>query len=257
MTTFTLGDYLASLRSLGLLPSWGSQTLRQHFGQAMDKLAAIEPMAELFIQDQLRGSPLWPIRKALDALTRDANRAAGVQHRLMGREIGAGFTALNPGLARGVLYAQPDMKAVGSLRADGIYLLPETVSEMLAGGRHPDGGRRQSAVARAIRWPAISVSRTSRVHSAPLPDLRRNDGKRIVLAVSPAGLVEINEDGPKWDEAFGTPAEKKAQAGADRDVRARPEQARSEAARPAQPGQAARRRFGPDRWPLRQPSSAS
>jgi Pyruvate phosphate dikinase, AMP/ATP-binding domain len=206
-----LGDYLASLRSLGLLPSWGSQTLRQHFGEAMDKLAAIEPMAELFIQDQLRGSPLLAYSQGLDALTRDANRAAGVQHRLMGREIGAGFTALNPGLARGVLYAQPDMKAVGSLRADGIYLLPETVSELppVAGILTAGAGNPLSHVqllARNLGIPNVAVD------SALLPDLRRNDGKRIVLAVSPAGLVEINEDGPKWDEAFGTPAEKKAQA---------------------------------------------
>jgi hypothetical protein len=36
-----------------------------------------------------------------------------------------------------------------------------------------------------------------------LPELRRHDGKRIVLAVSAAGLVEINEDGPSWDAVFG------------------------------------------------------
>ncbi len=109
-----LGDHLRELRSLGLLPGWGSQTLRQHFGEAMDKLADVEPLAALFIQDQLRGSPLLFYSQGLDALSRDANRAGGVQHRLFGREIGAGFTALNPGLARGVLCANPDMKASGA-----------------------------------------------------------------------------------------------------------------------------------------------
>ena len=205
-----LGDYLAALRSLGLLPSWGTQTLRQHFGEAMDKLTTIEPMAELFIQDQLRGSALLAYSQGLDALTRDANRAAGVQHRLLGREIGAGFTALNPGLARGVLYAKPDMKAVGGLRADGIYLLPETVSELppVAGILTAGAGNPLSHVqllARNLGIPNVAVD------SALLPELRRLDGRKIVLAVSPAGLVEIHEDGPKWDAAFGTQAEKKAQ----------------------------------------------
>ena len=206
----SLGEHLAALRSSGLLPAWASQTLRQHFGEAMDKLAAIEPAADLFIQDQLRGSPLLAYSQGLDALSRDANRAAGVQHRLLGREIGAGFTALNPGLARGVLYANPDMKAVGGLRADGIYLLPETVSELppVAGILTAGAGNPLSHVqllARNLGIPNVAVDPTL------LPELRRHDGKRIVLAVSPAGLVEIHEDGPKWDAAFGTQGEKKAQ----------------------------------------------
>ena len=79
------------------MPGWGTQTLRLHFGEAMDKLDDIEPLAELFIQDQLRGSPLLVYSQVLDALSRDANRLAGVQHQLLGKDIGAGFTALNPG----------------------------------------------------------------------------------------------------------------------------------------------------------------
>ena len=187
------------------MPGWGSQTLRQHFGEAMDKLAAIEPLADQFIQDQLRGSPLLAYSQGLDALSRDANRAAGVQHRLLDREIGAGFSALNPGLARGVLYANPDMKAVGSLRADGIYLLPETVSELppVAGILTAGAGNPLSHVqllARNLGIPNVAVD------PALVPDLRRLDGKRIVLAVSPAGLVEIAEDGPKWNAVFGADA---------------------------------------------------
>jgi hypothetical protein len=119
-----LADYLRELRYLGLVPGWGTQGLRLHFGEAMAKLGEIEPMAELFIQDQLRGSPLLFYSQGLDTLSRDANRLAGVQHRLLGKDIGAGFNALNPGLARGVLRAAPDMKRVEDFRADGIYVLP-------------------------------------------------------------------------------------------------------------------------------------
>ena len=99
------------------------------------------------------------------------------------------------------------MKAVGGLRADGIYLLPETVSELppVAGILTAGAGNPLSHVqllARNLGIPNVAVD------SALLPELRRHDGKRIVLAVSPAGLVEIHEDGPKWDAAFGTQAEK-------------------------------------------------
>lgn len=206
-TDIALGEHLAALRALGLVPGWGSQTLRLHFGEAMDKLGAIEPMAELFSQDLLRGSPLLFYSQGLDSLSRDANRAAGVQHRLLGQEIGAGFTALNPGLARGVLHSTADMKAVESFRADGIYLLPETVSDLppLAGILTAGAGNPLSHVqllARNLGIPNVAVD------SALLPALRKGDGQRIVLAVSPAGLVEINDDSgantAKWDAVFGS-----------------------------------------------------
>lgn len=203
--SIALGEHLAALRSLGLVPGWGAQTLRQHFGEAMDKFAAIEPLADQFIQDQLRGSPLLAYSQGLDALSRDANRAAGVQHRLMGREIGTGFSALNPGLARGVLHSNPDMKAVDAFRADGIYLLPETVSDLppVAGILTAGAGNPLSHVqllARNLGIPNVAVD------AGLLPELRRLDGQRIVLAVSPSGLVEIQADGATWDAVFGTDA---------------------------------------------------
>jgi hypothetical protein len=197
-----LADYLKELRYLGLVPGWGTQGLRLHFGEAMEKLGEIEPLAELFIQDQLRGSPLLFYSQVLDALTRDANRLAGAQHKLLGKDIGAGFNALNPGLARGVLRAAPDMKRVEDFRPDGIYVLPETVADLppLAGILTTGAGNPLSHVqllARNLGIPNVAVDESL------LPELRRNDGKRIVLAVSPAGLVEINEDGPRWDAVFG------------------------------------------------------
>jgi hypothetical protein len=200
-----LGDYLRELRYLGLVPGWGTQALRLHFGEAMAKLGGIEPLAELFIQDQLRGSPLLFYSQVLDRLTRDANGLAGVHHRLLGRDIGAGFNALNPGLARGVLRASPDMKRVEAFEADGIYVLPESVADLppLAGILTTGAGNPLSHVqllARNLGIPNVAVDETL------LPDLRRNDGKRIVLAVSRGGIVEIADDGPRWDDVFGAQA---------------------------------------------------
>ncbi|MCU0922627.1 MAG: PEP/pyruvate-binding domain-containing protein, partial [Burkholderiaceae bacterium] len=201
----TLAEYLPALRTAGLLPGWGAQSLNMQFGEAMAKLVEIEPKAALFVQDQVRGSPLLAYSRTIDALSRDANRLAGVQHKLLGQEIGAGFNALNPGLARGVLHAAPDMKAVDAFRADGIYLLPETVSDLppLAGILTAGAGNPLSHVqllARNLGIPNVAVD------ASLLSALQRNDGRRIVLAVSRAGLVEINEDSPQWDSAFGKQA---------------------------------------------------
>ena len=197
-----LGEYMAALRTLGLLPGWGTQTLRLHFGEAMDRMDRLDPLAGQFIQDQLRGSPLLHYSRTLDALSRDANRLAGVQHKLLGQEIGSGFSALNPGLARGVLRTSPDMAKPESFKPDGIYLLPETVSDLppLAGILTAGAGNPLSHVqllARNLGIPNVAVEQSL------LPELRRHDGARIVLAVSRAGVVEIDADGPRWDTVFG------------------------------------------------------
>jgi len=201
-TEVPLRTYLDGLRYLGVVPGWGTQQLRLQFGEAMDKLGEVEPKAELFVQDQLRGSPLLFYSQILDALNRDANRLAGVQHQLFGQDIGAGLNALNPGLARGVLRANPDMKHIESFTADGIYLLPETVADLppLAGILTAGAGNPLSHVqllARNLGIPNVAVD------ASLLPTLRGNDGRRIVLAVSPSGRVEIADDGPRWDAVFG------------------------------------------------------
>jgi len=201
-----LGDYLAALRTLGLLPGWGSQSLRMHFGPSMDQLAVIEPLAEQFIQDQLRGSPLLAYSQQLDHLARDANALAGVQHKLMGEVVGTGFNALNPGLARGVLHTAPDMAHPVAFRADGIYLLPETVSDLppLAGILTAGAGNPLSHVqllARNLGIPNVAVD------PSLVPRLKAYDGQAVVMAVSPAGLVEIAPDGPQWDATFGRQAQ--------------------------------------------------
>jgi hypothetical protein len=177
-----------------------------HFGPAMGKLAVIEPLADQFIQDQLRGSPLLAYSQQLDRLARDANELAGVQHKLMGESVGTGFTALNPGLARGVLHTSPDMSNPAAFREDGIYLLPETVSNLppLAGILTAGAGNPLSHVqllARNLGIPNVAVDPDL------VPRLKALDGKAVVLAVSPAGLVEIAPDGPKWEGTFGSKAQ--------------------------------------------------
>ncbi len=200
-----LAAYRGELRYLGLVPGWGSQGLHLHFAEAMETLGAIEPLANLFVQDQLRGSPLLFYSQILDRLSRDANRLAGVQHKLLGKDVGTGFNALNPGLARGTLHAAPDMKQVGAFNPGGIYLLPETVGDLppVGGILTAGAGNPLSHVqllARNLGIPNVAVDESL------LGALRKADGRRIVLAVSRAGLVEVNADGPRWDAALGAEA---------------------------------------------------
>jgi len=196
-----LDHYLEELNYLGRVPGWGTQSLRMYFFDSMEKLAEIEPLAMLFIQNQLRGSPLLFFSQVLDGLSRDASRLAGVEHRLFDKTIGVGFTALNPGLATGLLHAEPDSGNPGSFRRDGIYVLPETVSDLppVAGILTEGEGNPLSHVqllARNFGIPNVTVDST--LH----PLLAAHDGERVVLAVSQSGLVELTEWNAGWEKIF-------------------------------------------------------
>jgi len=198
----SLTTYMKELGYLGRVPGWGTQGLRFQFYEAMQKLAEIEPRALIFIQDQLRGSPLLFYSQLLDSLQTDVNQLAGVTHTLFDRQIGVGLRALNPGLARGILHVHPDLTQLESFRSDGIYLLPETVSDLppVAGIMTAGEGNPLSHIqllARNLGIPNVSVQESL------LSGFEPHDGRRVVLAVSPAGLVELAEDGPRWQAVFG------------------------------------------------------
>ncbi len=200
--TVKLETYMQTLGYLARVPGWGTQGLRFQFYESMQKLAEIEPLALHFIPDQLRGSPLLFYSQLLDGLLQDANGLAGVRHKLFGREIGVGFRALNPGLARGVLHADPSLDEHAAFQANGIYLLPETISDLppVAGIMTAGEGNPLSHVqllARNLGIPNVGVD------EALLGEIRRHDGEAVVLAVSPAGLVELSAAEPRWEAVFG------------------------------------------------------
>ena len=200
-TEVKLARYKDTLDYLGLVPAWAGQRLRFHFFDAMEHLKQIEPLAELFIQDQLRGSPLFFYADVLDGVLRDANHQAGVRHELFGDDLGTGLRALNPGLARGKLYVG-ESENIDSYHADGIYLLPETVSDLppIAGILTAGEGNPLSHVqllARNLGIPNVGVDmRLS-------PKLKEMEGKTVILAVSPAGSVRLTLDHGQWEEVYG------------------------------------------------------
>lgn len=194
--------YKKELDYLARVPGWGTQGLRFHFQETMQKFSEIEPRANLFIQDRLRGSPLLFFSTVLDTLLKDANRLAGVRHHLLGEEVGAGLHGLSPGLSRGILHTSVQHNEASSFAKDGIYLLPETVSDLppIAGILTLGEGNPLSHVqllARNLGIPNVAVD------NGLVPRLLPHNGKRVVLAVSPAGSVRLMLDEGQWDEIFG------------------------------------------------------
>ncbi|MGH8567131.1 MAG: PEP/pyruvate-binding domain-containing protein, partial [Gammaproteobacteria bacterium] len=186
----SVGDYLAHVDYLERLPGWCSAWMRLHFGTAMQRLAVLEPLAGRFDQEQLRASPAFFYSALIDGLLRDAQHQAGLKRELFGEHVASGLRALNPGLARGRLYAEP---AHGALAADGIYLLPETTADLppVAGILTAGHGNPLSHVqllARNLGIPNVAIA------EALIPRLRAHRMETVVLAVSPRGAVRLVPD---------------------------------------------------------------
>ncbi len=198
----TLDVYREELRYLSRAPEWAGRTVVFHFSEPVEHLGRIEPLADLYPQDRLRGSPLLFYSAVVDSLVKDGNRQGGIEHMLFGERVGAGLRALNPGIARGVIRVPSRLDHTEDFDADGIYLLPETISELplVAGILTQGEGSSLSHVqllARNLGIPNVVVGESL------LPSVRSADGRRAVLAVSPGGVVHLVEDGPRWDEVFG------------------------------------------------------
>jgi hypothetical protein len=198
----SVDEYREQLRYLARMPEWCSRSLDFHFSEATARFAAIEPKTHLFSQDRLRGSPLLFYGAVVDSLVRDANREAGIEHELFGRKVGAGLRALNPGLVRGRLYDPAEGTAGSSYDRTGVFLLPETVSDLppVAGILTRGEGSSLSHVQLLARNMGIPNVVVGDVH---LGAVRAKVGQRVVLAVSPSGVVQLGEDGPRWDQVFG------------------------------------------------------
>ena len=201
-----LPAYRQDINYLGLAPGWADRHLNFVFADGMAVLAEIEPLAEGFIQDHLRGSPMFFYAALIDRLVGDANQLAGVRHRLFERVTGVGLRALNPGIARGILR---DGRALlpADFKADGIYLLPETIAELppVAGIITAGEGNPLSHVqllARNLGIPNVSVG------GEVLQQLAQHEGERVVLAVSAGATVHLLSDNDTFDPLFKQASER-------------------------------------------------
>ena len=196
----TLASYTDTLAYLGRVPGWGTQWLRFHFQESVQKLAEIEPLVKRFLQDQLRGSPLFFYSHVLDSLQSDANQQMGLGHQFFNRTVHTGLRGLNPGLARGTLRLKPEAHS-SSFDRHGIYLLPETIAELppVAGILTANEGNPLSHVqllARNLGIPNVIVD------ASLIPALTSYQGQQVILAVSPAGSVQLVLDKGQLDHVF-------------------------------------------------------
>jgi hypothetical protein len=198
----SLADYKALLDYAALVPGWATQWLRFHFQESQDKFRAIEPAVELFPQNQLRGSPLFFYAYVVDSLLHDANMLAGVRCELFGTDVGGGMRALNAGLARGTLHIVEGGGQGGNYSSDGIYLLPETIADLppVAGILTRGEGNPLSHVqllARNLGIPNVAIDEVF------VEKLRPYNGRRVVLAVSRGGAVQLIADTGQSDTILG------------------------------------------------------
>ena len=201
-----IDTYKSLLDYLARVPGWGNQWMRFNYQESQQRLARIEPLANHFTQDQLRGSPLFVYANFLNIMLRDANNLVGIRHTFFGDEIGAGLRSLNPGLARGILkldLGNTTLDHMADLDSQGIYLLPETVSDLppVAGILTAGEGNPLSHIqllARNLGIPNVAVD------PALIPRLTPYNGKNIILGVSPAGAVQLMTDQGQLDAIFAT-----------------------------------------------------
>ena len=197
----TVDAYRREIAFLARVSEWSNRWLVFTFGPMVEHLAPLEPDVHLYSQDRLRGSPLLFYSTTVDTLSLDVDRLAGIRHELFGEPVGAGLRALNPGLAEGTLRADAAIEH-GGIETDGIYLLPETVSELprVAGILTEGEGSSLSHIqllARNLGIPNVVVGREL------LDRVRAKSGTRIIMAVSPGGVVQLSEQGPQWDAILG------------------------------------------------------
>jgi len=198
-------NYQAGLEYAARVPEWADRHLRFHFAETLTRLGQIEPLTRRYIHDRLRGSLLLLYSAILESLMADAGHRLGIQNELFDQKLAAGLRGLNAGLARGILRQPPAGDAAQKFDRNGIYVLPATTEDLppVAGIITAGKGNILSHVqllARNLGIPNVAVDQRL------LQQIADRTGRKVVLAVSPRGVVQLVEDGPRWDGVFAEEA---------------------------------------------------
>jgi phosphohistidine swiveling domain-containing protein len=196
-----LNDYRAGLDYAARVPGWSDRAIRFHFAETVKLFSLLESIAGRYVHDRLRGSLLLFYAAVLDSMLADANLKSGIQTNLFGQQRISGLTGLNAGLSRGILHVVRNGDAAAKFERNGIYVLPATTEDLppVAGIITAGKGNILSHVqllARNLGIPNVAVDKKL------LPQISSHAGQKVVLAVSPEGIVQLVEDGPQWDDIF-------------------------------------------------------
>jgi hypothetical protein len=196
-----LVDYKTELDYAALVPGWADRSIRFHFSGAVDRLTVLEPLTRRYVHDRLRGSLLLFYAAVLDSLLIDVNKKLGIQTNLFGQTVASGLHGLNAGLSRGVLRVLQAGEHPVKFDRNDIYVLPATTENLppVAGIITAGKGNMLSHVqllARNLGIPNVAVDKKL------LPKFGPRAGQKVVLAVSPGGIVQLVDDNPRWDDIF-------------------------------------------------------
>ncbi len=186
--------WFSSVRYLARAAEWSRATVARDFGEVSERWADVEPAAGALVDHLTRASAALPLSNHLEQLISDANQVVGVRHSILGEESGgSGIVGLNPGIAAGNLgIVKSNKSAAGNLNPRGIYVIPETVSELkpVAGILSLDSGNLLShtqLLAANLGIPNATIP------SSLLPLFEKLQGKDVFFAVTPRGVVVLRE----------------------------------------------------------------
>jgi hypothetical protein len=186
-------EYFRTARYLNRSAEWCRATAAKFFGPVASHFEPVEPKAGSLLDHLLRGSIALPLADALEVISGDANRAAGIANSIFDSEASQAVMGLNPGGAIGRLeILKPGDDAGGNIDPRAIYVIPETVSDLkpMKGVLTLDSGNSLShtqLLAANLGIPNATVP------SSMLPVLEPHRGKEVVYAVTPKGAVILRE----------------------------------------------------------------
>ncbi|MCC6292656.1 MAG: hypothetical protein IT164_08425 [Bryobacterales bacterium] len=182
-----------SVQYVARAAEWSRAAVARDFGPVGRHWSAVEPLAVTIVDHLLRSSVALPMTASLDVLARDANTAAGIVHTVFGQSVAAGVAGLNPGVAVGKLRIIRDpLDAAGNLDPKGIYVLPETVSDLkpVAGILTLDSGNALSHT--QILAANLGIPNAT-VPSSLLDALEKHNEQEVFFAVTPRQVVILRE----------------------------------------------------------------
>ncbi len=185
--------YYDIVRYLGRTAEWCRATAAKDFGPVSRHYQPAEPLAAALLDHLLRSSIALPLSSHMEILNDDAHRAVGIRHAVFDVTSGSGVSALNPGVAIGRLHIiRSPEDAAGNIDAQGIYVIPETVSDLkpMAGVLTLDSGNMLSHTQLLAANLGIP---NARIPSTLMPQLEAREGKEVFFAVTPRGVVILRE----------------------------------------------------------------